>query len=375
MPSLPSTQRAVVLPAKRTPLVEISVPVYQPGPGEVVVHVQWTASTPLDLHRADGGLLISKYPYQTGSGGASGTVVAVGEGGDLKGITVGDRVAAFAFHGGKESNHQEYITIPAYLASRIPDDFSFEEAVTMPVNLVTVFHTATADLGLELPWPIPEGYSPQDAHEPLLIWGAASSVGIFAVQAFRHWGYKNIIAVASSKHHSYLRTLGATETFDYRHSDVIDQILAHAKVGSGAKVPYIIDCIGSIEGTLKPLTKIAHAGTKVAIMLPVILQDATEDEEPEYEMEVSKCLQDEWADGVILRGVRTHNYLNNEFYKEKLQSEIVPTLMREKIVSPNRYRVVEGSTAVERAQNALDILRRRDVSGERLIWRVSEAEI
>jgi hypothetical protein len=46
--------------------------------------------------------------------------------------------------------------------------------------------------------------------------------------------------------------------------------------------------------------------------------------------------------------------------------------LRDGVVSPNRYRVVEGATAVERAQNALDILRRRDVSGERLVWRVAE---
>jgi hypothetical protein len=35
------------------------------------------------------------------------------------------------------------------------------------------------------------------------------------------------------------------------------------------------------------------------------------------------------------------------------------------------YRVVEGATVLERAQNALDLLRERAVSGERLVWRVS----
>ncbi|KAH6898910.1 chaperonin 10-like protein [Thelonectria olida] len=305
MTSLPSTQKAVALPAKRTPFVELDVPVYSPASGEVVIHVQWTASTPLDLHRADGGLLISEYPEQMGSGGAAGTVVAVGEGGDLKNLKIDDRVVTFAFHGGQEANHQEYITIPAYLASKIPDSLSFEAAVTVPVNLVTVFHTATADLDLELPWPIPEGWTPKHADELILVWGAASSVGIFALQVFKHWGYKNIIAIASGKHHAHLRGIGATETFDYRKEGVVDAILAHAP-----KIPYILDCVGSVDGTLKPLTKIAQAGSKVAIMLPVILKDATEDEEPEYEMDASKCLVGEWAEGVIVRGVRTHFYLS-----------------------------------------------------------------
>ena len=310
MSSLPTTQQAVALPAKRTPFISVTTPVHPPAAGEVLVRVQWTASTPLDLHRADGGLLIPEYPSLMGSGGAAGVVVAVGDGGDLKGLQVGDQVMAFAFHGGKEANHQEYITIPAYLASKIPAGLSLQEAVTIPVNLVTVFHSATRDLDLELPWPIPKDWTPEDANRPILVWGAASSVGIFAVQVFRHWRYKNILAVASGKHHEYLKEIGATACFDYRKDGVVEKILAYTEGETVPTVPYILDCIGSLEGTLKPLSKIAQKGSKVAIMLPVILKDATEDTEPEYEMDVSKCLVGEWADGVITRGVRTHFYLD-----------------------------------------------------------------
>ncbi|RKL40596.1 hypothetical protein BFJ72_g6196 [Fusarium proliferatum] len=375
MSSIPSTQQAIVLPAKRTPFAFQTVPVYHPAPGEVLVRVAWTSSTPLDLHRADGGLLISEYPQQMGSGGAAGRVVAVGDGGDLKGLSVGDRVVSFAFHGGKEANHQEYITIPAYLASRIPDNISYQEAVTVSVNLVTVFHTATADLKLELPWPVPQGYTPKQAHDPILIWGASSSVGIYAVQVFRHWGFKNIIAVASEKQHAYLRSIGATETFDYRKQDVVDRILQFISNRTEPKLPYIVDCIGSLEGTLKPLSKIAQRGSTVAVMLPVILKDATLEEEPEYEMDVSKVLVGQWADGVEVRGVRTHFYLSNEFLKEKAQPEMVPKLLKDGVITPNKYRVVEGSSAVERAQKALDILRNKGVSGERLVWRITQDEV
>lgn len=64
----------------------------------------------------------------------------------------------------------------------------------------------------------------------------------------------------------------------------------------------------------------------------------------------------------------------NEFFKDKLQPEIVPALLREGVVVPNRYRVIEGRDVVERAQRALGVLRRREVSGERLVWRVAEGE-
>ncbi|KND90146.1 Zinc-type alcohol dehydrogenase-like protein [Tolypocladium ophioglossoides CBS 100239] len=380
MASLPATQRAVAMAAKRAPYVELEVPVYPPAAGEVIVRVGWTASTPLDLHRADGGLLIPSYPRQAGGGGIAGTVMAVGSAGDLKSLAVGDRVMAFAFHGDKEANHQEYVTLPAYLVSRVPECLTLQEACTVPANLVTVFHTATADLELELPWPIPQGWTPKAADRPILVWGASSSVGIFAVQVLRHWGYRQVLAVSSRRHHDYLRRIGATACFDYTKPGVVESILGHVKDHAQGEpaVPSILDCIGSLDGTLLPLTEIAQRGTRVAIMLPVILKDATEDDEPEYEMDVAKCHADRWADGVILRGARTHHYLQdtkfegqNVFFKQNLQPEIVPALLAERVVEPNKQRVVEGATMVERAQNALHLLRGKAVSGERLVWKVS----
>ncbi|UNI15027.1 Methylcrotonoyl-CoA carboxylase [Purpureocillium takamizusanense] len=396
--ALPATQRAVVMTGKRQPLAAAEAPVFAPQPGEVVVRVAWTASTPLDLHRADGGLLVPSWPAQTGGGGVAGTVVALGgcgagdgaNDGDnsapaallLKGLRVGDRVMAFAFRGAKEANHQEYITIPAYLAGRIPDGLSLREACTVPVNLVTVFHTATADLELELPWPVPSraDWRPAAADAPVLVWGASSSVGIYAVQVLRHWGYRRILAVSSGRHHEYLRRVGATACFDYtKPEDVVSSILTYVgergadgegSAKEGPQIPYILDCIGSLDGTLRPLTSIAQRGSRVAVMLPVILKDATEDDEPEYEMDVTKCLPDKWAEGVILRGTRTHFYLQNEFFKERLQPEIIPALLANKIIEPNKQRVVEGADMVERAQNALSLLRSKAVSGERLVWKV-----
>lgn len=110
-----------------------------------------------------------------------------------------------------------------------------------------------------------------------------------------------------------LRGLGAKECFDYRRGDVVEEILRHASQSEASKpgrprIPYIVDCIGSREGTLRPLSKIAEKGAKVAVMLPVINVHATEDRTPELEMDVSKVLPREWAEGVELRGVRTFFY-------------------------------------------------------------------
>jgi hypothetical protein len=50
----------------------------------------------------------------------------------------------------------------------------------------------------------------------------------------------------------------------------------------------------------------------------------------------------------------------------------MPTLLAEGIVKPNTYRIIEGETMLERAQAALDALRRKEVSAERLVWRVAD---
>ncbi|WYZ42818.1 hypothetical protein EsH8_VI_000517 [Colletotrichum jinshuiense] len=368
MVAIPKTHKAVATPAKRAPLVLVDRETRLPGEGEVLIQNEWTASSPLDLHRADGGLLCN-HPEVMG-GGAAGTVVAVGSGVDR--LRPGDKIFTFAFHDFSERAHQDFATVPDYLVSKLPSNITPQEAVTVPTNLITVFHAATADLGFELPWPRPEGWEPKERDEAVLVWGAASSVGVYAVQVLRHWGYRNVLAVASEKHHAHLKEIGAREAFSYRDAGVVDKILAH--VGE-AGVPFVLDCIGSVEGTLRPLTKIARKGTKVAIMLPVIIRDATDETEPEYEMDVNNALVGEWAEGVELRGVRTHFYLKNEFFKEKLQREIVPALLEQGIIKPNKQKIVEGATMLERAQKAIELLRKRDPSGERLVWRVSDLEL
>ena len=83
-----ATHRAVVTTAAHAPLEILQVPTITPEQGEVRVRVEWTASTPLDLHQADGGLLVH-HPQVLGDG-IAGTVVEVGSGVDN--LKLGDQV-------------------------------------------------------------------------------------------------------------------------------------------------------------------------------------------------------------------------------------------------------------------------------------------
>jgi NADPH:quinone reductase-like Zn-dependent oxidoreductase len=86
-----------------------------PQGNEITVNVKWTASTPLDLHQADGGLLL-EHPFRTGSTGAG---IVVGVGPDVKHFKVGDRVFGFAHQEPKWKTHQEYATAPEWVFGKV----------------------------------------------------------------------------------------------------------------------------------------------------------------------------------------------------------------------------------------------------------------
>ena len=180
--------------------------------------------------------------------------------------------------------------------------------MTLPNNFVTVFHAVSADLVLPMPWPKPADYSPPRAESAILVWGGASSVGQYALQILRYYGYRNLLTTASKKHHSNLKSLGAAKAFDYNDSDVTEQILeGHATNIAQPTIPLILDCIGSQKGSVQPISKIAQRGAKVAVLLPVIVKDSTDTTMPEYAMDVETTA--DWTEGVEVRGVRTHFYL------------------------------------------------------------------
>ena len=368
------THPAIVTVAPHSPLQVLQVETPIPILNEALIHVEWTASTPLDLHQADGHLLVK--PPQILGDGVAGTVISVGP--DAKRLKPGDKVFGFTWRSQKEKAHQTYACAAENLLAILPEGFTMQEAVTLGNNFVTAYHTLVMDLGLEFPWPKPNDFTPKHQHAPVLIWGGASSVGQYAIQLLKCFGHTQILTTASPRNHELLTTYGARKCFDYNEPDVAEQILHYAaslppnhdQEPNVASIPFILDCIGSATGSVHPLTHIAQSNSTVAILLPVILTPSTAITAPKYSMDVSSS-SFPWSPNVNAIGVRTHFYLNNAFHAEHLQPTIMPEVLRQGIVKPNRVRIVEGKTMLERAEKALGMLR-NGVSGERLVWRVAD---
>ena len=83
------TQRALIIERHPGPFVVGTVPVYTPGPGQLLIKIHSAALNPADWKVHDSGFAIKRYPAILGLDRA-GEVVQVGEG--VSGFSVGDRV-------------------------------------------------------------------------------------------------------------------------------------------------------------------------------------------------------------------------------------------------------------------------------------------
>jgi NADPH:quinone reductase-like Zn-dependent oxidoreductase len=361
-----STHPAVVTVGAGQPLQihQVETPIVKDN--EIRVLAQWTASTPLDLHQADGGLLVN--PPQVLGDGIVGPVVQVGP--DVSQYKVSDVVFGFTWRNQAEKAHQKYVVAPEFLFGKVPGNVTKQQAVTVPNNFVTAWHSLTKEFGFELPWPKPAGYVPPESDQGILVWGGSASVGQFALQILKYYGYKHVAATAGKAHHEKLHRYGASTCFEYRDTDIEEKLLSFQS--NSGKFMYILDCIGSQNNSVLPISRIAQDAAKVAIMLPVIVKDAAVGVKPIYEMDVEKAA--DWPADVVASGVRTHFWMDNLALKERLQPEIMPAVLEQGILEPNEPRIVEGSSLLERAEKALSILRDRGVSGQRLVWRVADED-
>ncbi|KEF52168.1 uncharacterized protein A1O9_11795 [Exophiala aquamarina CBS 119918] len=200
----------------------------RPKGDEIVIKNRAIALNPVDVQiQAIGSNLAFpwvKYPFIMGIDTA-GEVVEIGS--KVSTIKVGDRVLGQALGGDKhrsgspEGAFQEYVVLLEHMASRIPDDLSFERACVLPLGLGTaacgLFQKD--QLGLELP-----SSQPKPTGKTLLIWGGSTSVGSNAIQLAVAAGYE-VFTTASPKNFAYVRGLGATKVFDYNSKAVVQDII------------------------------------------------------------------------------------------------------------------------------------------------------
>ncbi|MGQ3052316.1 MAG: NADPH:quinone oxidoreductase family protein [Roseateles sp.] len=148
----------------------------------------------------------------------SGVITELGEG--VKGLAVGQRIAAFGGLGGFATE----VCIPATLAMPLPDAFSFEDAAAFICTYATSHHALMDRAALR-------------AGETVLILGAAGGVGTAAIQIAKAAGARVIAAAGSDAKCDACKALGADATVNYTSQNLRDE-LKSLTAGKGPDVIY-----------------------------------------------------------------------------------------------------------------------------------------
>ena len=145
----------------------------------------------------------------------AGTIVRTGP--DVEGLTVGDRVLAFA--PGAFASH---LIVKSFAVSKLPSQLSFEGATTLPVAFLTAYYSLIHLAHLEV-------------GETVLIHGGAGAVGLAALQIAKYRGATVIATAGSGEKRALLRSLGADFVCNSRTLAFAEEVMSSTN-GKGVDV-------------------------------------------------------------------------------------------------------------------------------------------
>lgn len=240
MSSARNNSAAWLVEAKAHPFQVKPAPMWTPEANEILVRNHALAINPVDGSLQAFAWWPLNYPTILGLD-VAGEVVAVGP--NVTRFKVGDRVTGCAVGMASKRNQdngfQLYTILQTNMATPIPDSLSYEKATVIPLGLSTASCALFQDSHLHLQYPTSP--APKPTGKTLLVWGGASSVGSNAIQLAVAAGYE-VIATASPKNFGLVKSLGATEVFDYNSPTVLEDLLAAFKARTCAGA---FDCIGA----------------------------------------------------------------------------------------------------------------------------------
>ncbi|KAF8804124.1 GroES-like protein [Phlegmacium glaucopus] len=269
----PSTQKALLVDAKFGKFVLDTVPVPNPGPGEILVKVKAASLNPVDWKVQKYGIFVETYPAVLGTD-IAGDVEELGEG--VTDLKKGDRVVLQGQFKNAYSGFQQYTLGIASTVAKIPSNISYDEASTLPVALtaayVGLYNKNPNGLGL-VPPVSPEGKG-KYAGTPIVILGGSSSVGQNAIQLAKISGFSPIITTASLKHAEFLKSLGATHVID-RNVSASALATEVSSITQDAPIKHAVDSI-SLADTQQAAYELLAPGGQLATFLSVAVKTTKE---------------------------------------------------------------------------------------------------
>lgn len=199
----------------------VDVPVPEPGPGQVLVDLEYAGINFIDTYQRSG---LYPVPLPTGLGlEGVGTVVAVGDGVTTR--TVGQRVGWSDTLG----SYAEQAVVRADRCFTVPDGVDGPTACALALQGMTAHYLAFSTF-------------PLGAEHTALVYAAAGGVGRLLVQLAVQRGARVIACTSTEEKAAQVRALGAHEVLLYRELDVAATV-RELTDGVGADVAY--DSVGA----------------------------------------------------------------------------------------------------------------------------------
>ena len=199
-----------------------SMPVPEPGPGEVLIKVAAAGVNRPDMMQRKG--LYPPPPGATDVPGleVSGTVVSVGQ--NVNEPPINSEVCALVTCGG----YAEYCLAAASICLPVPEKISLVNAAGIPETFFTVWTNVFERGQLK-------------ARESLLVHGGSSGIGTTAIQLGKAFGATVYTTAGTSEKCEFCEDLGADVSINYREQDFSEEI---KRLTEGKGVNVILDMVG-----------------------------------------------------------------------------------------------------------------------------------
>jgi NADPH:quinone reductase-like Zn-dependent oxidoreductase len=214
------------------------IPIPTPGPKDILIKVHATSITRGELEWPEAFARKDPIPGYD----VAGTVEDIGaevtkfkKGDEVFGLTAFEREGAAA----------EYTLGAENELALKPADLSFEEAAAMSLSTLTVWQALFDHIQAK------EG-------QKVLITGAGGGVGVMLVQ-IGHWAKLKISATCSAAKSGFVRSLGASEIYDYNKTPM-DELPTHFDA--------VVDCVGG-ETLKKSFLRLKQGGKLISLVRPL----------------------------------------------------------------------------------------------------------
>ncbi|KAJ5778783.1 zinc-binding oxidoreductase ToxD [Penicillium odoratum] len=342
-------QKAIVVIAPNTAQVVSDRPIPTLRNDYVLVKVVSVALNPTDWKHID---YISPPGVLCGCD-YSGIVAEVGKG--VKKLwKKGDRIAGFA-HGGnsvqpEDGSFAEYIVVKGDVQFRIPDHMTFEEASTLGVGINTVMQAFYQSLSLALPT------NPLIIPEPILVYGGSSATGLVAIQFAKLSGYQ-VLTTCSPRNFDLVKSFGADAVFDYNDT----QSAAEIRKSTEDRLKLVFDTI-SLDTTA------AFCGealcTKGGSYTNLLWANVPRENVHSNSVLVYTIIGEDFTLGTTsIPAIPANRTFAEDFHP-----------LVEKLLEKNfrAQPLVVGKKGLKGVLEGLNSMRKGDVSGEKLVYNISE---